>query len=540
MEFQDEKGRRLDLIQDGVARLEEKRDYRFAVQLGEAAREGWKAWFGELELEWDPSGTAFVMRTGHWVGSQSLRVQGPQGEQRLQVEVRPRSEKLSGDAWAHLLRDLDRWLQGSTVGREGGLHGEVGFSGSDTAGVASVLGELVPAFLSALETLLRAPRERSVEHWTEAPVHSVRQADRETLRWLVRHPDVYQSVLGRTEERREGREVLVPRRAWRGDLDHAANRYVVWLAGRVASRLRETGERLGKGLNQRKSLDPDLKLWCQGRIQRLAEGAKALDALVHRPPLGGLPSEPPSDSALLTLADDPAYARVHAFGQLFLSPRFQLPEDEALLKAPVRPSYELYELWTFLALQRLLEEHLPGAHWTKEGVDRLRFFDESPNGASFTAHWPGRGRLGLYFNQPFPGFLTQKKEERWSISGARRPDLVVTWRPEAGQGRWLCLDAKYRTGERNMAEAFESAHLYRDALRWRGLGERGRCSGAVLLVPSMDSETAPWFEKDFRDEHSVGAFCLTPGQRPPAELVDWFREQLGWDEPATSIMTGSA
>jgi hypothetical protein len=540
MEFRDDKGRRLDLIQDGIARLEEKRDYRFAVQLGEAAREGWRAWFGEVELEWERSSAAFVVRTGHWVGSQSLRVQGPQGEQRLEVEVRPRPEKLSGDAWAHLLRDLDVWLPGSTVGREGGLHGEVGFSGSDIAGVASVLGELVPAFLSALEILLRAPRERSVEHWTEAPVHAVRQADRETLRWLVRHPDVCQNVLGRTEERREGREVLVPRRAWRGDLDHAANRYVAWLARRVALRLRETEERMGKGLNQRKSLDPDLKRWCEGRIQRLVEGAEALEALVRRSPLGTLSPEPPSDSALLTLADDPAYARVHAFGQLFLSPRFKLPEDDSVLEAPVRPSYELYELWTFLALRKLLGEQLPGAHWTSEGVDRLRFFDQNPNGASYTAHWPGRGRLGLYFNLPFPGFLTQKKDERWSISGARRPDLVVTWRPETGQGRWLCLDAKYRTGERNVAEAFESAHLYRDALRWRGLGERGRCAGAILLVPAMDSDTAPWFEKSFRDENGVGAFCLTPGQSPPEGLIAWFREQLQWDGSTPSITTGGA
>ncbi|HYO56972.1 hypothetical protein [Archangium sp.] len=137
MEFQDAKGNRLALVQDGIALLEENRTYRLALQLGEAAREGWRGWFGNVELEWERSTSAFVVRTGHWVGSQSLRVLGPQGEQHLRVEVLPRGEKLSGDAWAHLLRDLDTWMPGSTVGREGGLHGEVGFSGSDIAGVAS-------------------------------------------------------------------------------------------------------------------------------------------------------------------------------------------------------------------------------------------------------------------------------------------------------------------------------------------------------------------------------------------------------------------
>jgi hypothetical protein len=238
-----------------------------------------------------------------------------------------------------------------------------------------------------------------------------------------------------------------------------------------------------------------------------------------------------SESAFLTLRDEPAYARVHAFGQLFLSPRFQLPLDDALLDAPVRPSYELYELWTFFALRRLLEEYLPGARWTASDLGKLRFFDQEPNGASFTAHWDGRGTLELHFNLPFPGFLTKLREThpRWSISGARRPDLVVAWKPDQGPGQWLCLDAKYRTDERAVADSFESVHIYHDALRWKGLGERDRCAGAVLLVPTMVPGVGPWFEKSFRDAHDVGVFCLAPGEPPPAELVAWLRERLGWE-----------
>jgi hypothetical protein len=533
MEFQDAKGHRLDdILQDGVALLEEDRTYRLALQLGEAARAGWRAWFGEMELEWEPDTTSFVVRTGYWVGSQSLRIHGPQGEQLVPVEVLPRKTKLESEAWAHLLRDLDAWMPGSTVGREGGRHGNVGNSGCDIAGIASVLGDLVPSFISALETLLRAPRERSVEHWTEVPMHAVRQADRTTLRWLVCHPDVYQTVLGHTEERRNGREVLVPKRAWRGDLDHAANRYVAWLTRQVVRKLLGTAECVRKGLGRKKSLDPDIERWCKGRAEWLVQGAEALETLLQRTPLGALSPEPASESAVLTLVNDPVYARVHAFAQLFLSPRFQLPEDDALLDAPVRPSYELYELWTFLALQRTLKEYLPGAHWTSSDIDKLRLFDENPNGASYTAHWAGHGTLTLYFNQPFPGFLTEKRKNHscWSISGARRPDLVVTWKPDNGSGRWLCLDAKYRTDGRAVAESFESVHIYRDALRWQGLGDRGRCAGAVLLVPAMTPDTAPWFEKSFRDEHGAGVFCLTPGQAPPAALVTWLREQLGLEQ----------
>jgi hypothetical protein len=531
MEFRDQNGKRLDVLNDGVAQLEENRTYKVAVNLSQAAREGWKGWLGQVELSWQAAIPGFEVRTGHWVGSQSLRIVAPSGEQSVvEVDVQPREDKLSGEAWGHLLRDLDRWLPGSSVGQEGGLHGEVGFSGSQAPGVAAVLGNLVPPFLAALEALLRAPRERSVEHWTEAPAHMVRQADRETLRWLVRHPDAHQSLRGGSIERRDGREVLVPRRTWRGDMDHAVNRYVVWLGRQVARVLREVAQRVQTGVKRSKSLDPDLERWCEGRARQLLAGADVLESLLRKPPLGGIDPEPASESALLTLVDDPVYARVHSFGRLFLSPRFQLPPDASLLGAPVRPSYELYELWTFLALRRLFEAQMPGAEWTEDGVKKLQFFDENSHGASYTARWPGRGMLRVYFNLPFPGYLTRdaRTGPRWSISKTRRPDLVVMWMPEKGSGRWLCLDAKYRTDAQNVADAFESVHIYHDALRWKDLGDKGRCEGAVLLIPKIAPKVDAWQEKQFRDEHGVGVFCLTPGSPPPDDLTAWLMERLGW------------
>jgi hypothetical protein len=531
MEFHDEKGQKLgDVIRDGTALLEENRTYRLVFQLEETARQGWRGWLGELELEWEPERASFVVRTGFWVGSQSLRVHGPDGEKHLPVEVLPRKTKLDSEAWAQLLRDLDTWFPGSTLGREGGRHGSVGNSGSDIVGVASTLGDLVPAFVSALSALMRAPQERSAEHRVEVPVHAVRQADRATLRWLVRHPDVYQGISGHTEEHRSGSEPMVPTRGSRGDLDHAANRSIVWLTRQAVRKLRETAECVRKSLGKKRnqSLDPDLKHWCEGRVKWLLEGAESLESLLRRKPWSSLAAEPASQSAELTLMGNPVYARVHAIAQIFRSPRFQLPQDDALIDAPVRPSYEVYELWTFLALRRLLEPLVPGAVWTEQDVDKLRCFDQEPNGARYSAHQAGHGTLELHFNLPFPGFLTKKRESHhlWSISGARRPDLVVAWRPEQGPGRWICLDAKYRTDKQNVADAFESVHIYRDALRWKEMGERGRCSGAVLLIPALHEELVPWSEKAFRDEHHVGIFRLTPGQTAPADLVDWLREKL--------------
>jgi hypothetical protein len=527
MEFRT-RGREPIIVKDGdeVVKLEEKRTYHIAVQLGETAREGWRCWFGDIALEWRESIPGFELNTSFWVGKASLRLQTPERERQVRVQVLPREEKLSAEAWASLLRDLDTWLGGSTVGQEGGVHGEVGLDGSEAPGAASILGPLVPAFLSSLEALLKAPRERSVEHWTEVPLHAVRQADGGTLRHLARHPDLWQRVRGEAEEGHDGRQALVPQRAWKGHLDHPANRYVAWMAYQVKRKLQQVAEWVRKA-GKRQSLDPDLKSWCERRAERLEEGAEGLDTLLRRSALGSLTPEPASEAAFLTLVDDPVYARVHKLGQLFLSPRFRLTDEEVEAAAPVRPSYDLYELWTFFRLRDVLASCLPRADWTSHGVEQLRLFSARALTASYTAHCPGRGTLGIFFNLTFPSPLKNKNSPYRSISAERRPDLVVTWKPEQGEARWLCLDAKYRSEASQVADAFTSAHIYRDSLRWDGFGKDGRCAGAVLLVPATDPKGEHWFEKDFRDSHGVGAFQLTPGQPSPDVLIDWLNERLG-------------
>lgn len=539
MEIRDRKGKPLKVLSEGgqrLVQLEENQVYHLAVQLVEVAREGWSAWLGERELELKAEG--FLLETRLWSSPEPLplRLQSPGGEQQyLQVEIQPPASKLRAEDWATMLRDLHAWLPGSTVGQEGGRHGAVEDSGAHAPGVAAVLGELLPAFVVALGAVVRAPRERAAEHWAEVPLHTVRQVEGSTLRWLAHHPDAWQRVQGLAEESSEGRQVLVPQRAQRGHLDHPANRYVAWLVREVLRTLQQVAERVRKQTekSRRSSLDPDLVDWCQGRLERIAEGSKELEELLRRSGLAKLPVEPPSEAALLTLMDDPAYARLHRLGQIFRLPRFKLNTAQETVAAPVRPSYELYELWTFLAMRRLLEPHLPGAEWSEEGVATLSLFDERPGKAvdvGFRARWPGHGTLRLLFNPTFPRLLKSKgreTRERWSISMERRPDIVLSWQPNQGQPRWLCLDAKYRTAARQLEEAFESAHLYHDSLRWEGFGDKGRCAGAMLLVPAMLKGTEPWFHKDFRNEHGVGTFQLTPGQPGQQELIDWIGEALG-------------
>ena len=86
----------------------------------------------------------------------------------------------------------------------------------------------------------------------------------------------------------------------------------------------------------------------------------------------------------------------------------------------------------------------------------------------------------------------------------------MTWKPtNTGEPAWLCLDAKYRPGKKNLADAFESVHLYRDALHDSEFG--GQCRTACLLAPASSEDTAVWFSDPFRAEFDTGIFQLTPG-----------------------------
>jgi hypothetical protein len=74
------------------------------------------------------------------------------------------------------------------------------------------------------------------------------------------------------------------------------------------------------------------------------------------------------------------------------------------------------------------------------------------------------------------------------------------------------LDAKYRRARQYVLEAMESAHIYRDSLRWMGQ----RADVSLLFVPAEPG--ASWLtDPAFHQEERVGAWVLD-GAMPPALL----------------------
>lgn len=465
----------------------------------------------------------FLMALGHAAGSRRLRVESSAGALDWRVEVRPRAEKLGPQAWMRLLHELESWLPGVALGAEGAHVGAVGTSGVAAPYLVEALAPLLPELSAALAAILEAPRLRAERQEIEEPLRRVRRVDRETLAWVSRHPQV--GVWLRPWEGMDlrGPEPTVPQERAQDTLDHAVNRYVSWAVRAIAVALAGAAQQLERAARAA-GVSDEGGVWCRHRASALAFEAAALRRQLRRSELGRLRPAPATEGALQVILDHPHYARFHGVARLFLSPRFKLEAEEADAPgAAIRPSYGLYELWCFLAVGRALKADLPGWSWEERRLDALLGVAGTGAGAELHGR-QGSRHLQLLFNPTFAGYLSRRDQPRFSISGERRPDLALAYGKEGEEGRWLCLDAKYRTSAANLADSLTSAHIYRDALRWEGFG--GRCRAAALLAPAVTDETQPWFEPAFLKAEGTGIFRLCPGE-DAADLARWMMDVLG-------------
>ncbi|MCP3143103.1 DUF2357 domain-containing protein [Pyxidicoccus xibeiensis] len=495
----------------GAFRLEEARRYELVLAATEQVE--WVR-FGGHELPRAVAANTFLLDVRHWgLAKQTLELKRIASQVvELQVEVIPRRDKLGEEQWLRLLSDLEQWLPALTTGLEGGLGGAVGAQGASAPFLALALLPLVSHLQAAVRQVVSAPRETLTEQHEEVRPRAVRRAQRDTVRWLASHPLAASAVL---DSRPGMREPFVPRTRGEVSIDHPVNRYVRYLVREVTRRFDLLAERLDTHARAQEVVT-DAPVWCQRRAERCRNAARSLRAVVSQGAFGKLVAEPPGEAAVLAVQDDPAYARVHRLGRLMLSPRFQLAQGPQ--GAPVRPSYELYELWTLLTLARGLQARFPQAPMKWRGLHALE--SGAALGTDGVSAWMDlpEGTLGLYFNATFRSYFARGSATRWSLSMERRPDLVVTWAPREGDARWMVLDAKYRVSRTALSQALTSAHLYRDSLLWPEFG--GRCGSALMVVPSVLEEVRPWADPGFIGEYGFGLVQATPGAVSASTLGD--------------------
>jgi hypothetical protein len=324
-----------------------------------------------------------------------------------------------------------------------------------------------------------------------APLHRVRRVDRLTTIAVLRSPAVAVLFTGTEDAPTIAPDGRLDIPVVEETLDAAANRAMMALVLGLLRRVRALRERLQQVIDRERISDTRTSLSARwpARGQFLDDLKAHLTFLSRQSPFVDVRRAEITAAGLTAIAADPIYSR--AWGRGWRAVRHGVDSGETVERLWVSPSWEIYERWCFLRVGQLLAAKLPAWNW-----HRLKSPDR------WVGSCPGRnGELRLQ-----PTFRSQERETegRWSISGERVPDLVLTVH-DADAVRFVVLDAKYRTSRSNVLDAMGSAHIYQDSLRIRSR----RPDASLLLIPSAGG--ASWLEqRAFQLEHRVGVHPFSP------------------------------
>lgn len=488
--------------------VEERGEYRVVAPGAE------RVVFGGADLLRDPKG--FLLLLSFWTGRAQAVVYRGELREPVELLVRAAANKLDPDEWEVLLDAIDRRWPGCTLGVEGGLHGRVGDEGIEGLLALLAFEPLLDEFLHELTALLEALRTRELFPERYVPLRTVRRLDASTARWVAtRVPSL--AATSPLAASGTSQDFVVPHRQREVSWDHPANRTIRWLVERLAARLdlvatmlRSQAERLHDSLT-------DARRWCHDRAQRLEDAAERIDVLLRRSVLARVVAAPPDTAAILTLSNDPLYARVYRRCRRWLAPRI---DRTVGADVPIRTSFDLYERWCLLSVRQALADAIPKAVWSDASTTATDAFASASNGVAAVGR-SDAGTVTLYDNLTFSAW-SQDARGRYSISTERRPDFVVTWAGRDGARRWVALDAKYRASQGSIAKALEEIHVYRDALRWPEFS--GPCRAAVVLVPALSAGAERWARDEFVDRFHFG--CIT--MRPKADVTALARRLRHW------------
>ena len=313
------------------------------------------------------------------------------------------------------------------------------------------------------------------------PHRAVRRVDLRTLRAAARQPEAC-AVLGPAScaplpvGRGAAAEPRFDVPAVGRRLDAPINRCALYLLRSIRRRCRHLSRKLEEATA--KEPESDTRTALRGRLEHrlriLARIEWKTRLAERRPPFRDAHRPELTSAGLTAVAAHPLYSRLWRVGWEAVR-RGASPHNPAD-PLPLSPTWEVYERWCFVEIACLLARWLPTLAWSV--------------GREGESWWFRRGggegglEIALYYQKAAGRTNGRDRPGLWSVSRGCRPDLVLQWR-QGGNVGFLVLDAKWRTGRDAVLNGMaESAHLYRDALRW---GPR-RPVASLLLVPRVRSE----------------------------------------------------
>ena len=440
---------------------------------------------GGVTCSWTPGFFAGTVRA-------VLRLEGRVVSSFL-LDVGPRPEKLGAEVFEELVSDLRAVYPDLLLGSESALD-QFGTSGvhSNPFIAFERLRHWGGSAIDAWRVALRSPLSRLRSRRLRVRLQAAKRIDFQTVAVGARSPTALPFLAPREQAWSAPEDAVLDVPSVFRSIDVPANwcilsqvRALLARCGAVRVELERMASRDEAG--PRTALAPRLPIWL-GDLTSMEAG---LISLVRGPVLRQVSRAEVTSAGLNAIAGSPSYSRAWRLGWKALRPGIGESEQNEGLR--LSPTWGIYEDWCFLSVSQVLRAMLPQLVWSEAGWGRKR-------------KWTGIGEAGMRVevaSQPvFRARAKAVSEQLWSVSGERRPDIVVFFESETVR-KYLVLDAKYRASRSNLFDAMSSAHLYQDSLRW---GDR-RPEASVLLVPN--SQEVSWMkDPSFIQEHRVGAIDL--------------------------------
>jgi len=364
------------------------------------------------------------------------------------------------------------------------------------------------AFLVAAEAALREPHQSFGAHRQPLPLVQIRRLPPDSLRnqRFISHFKGHRSALDT--------DPLIHSISSRPTCDTPANRTLRALLKRFSATCTNLATKVRKHLLT--GSKEDQRLRSERRLELLADFFSHSQRLLKGPTLSQVSDSGASASGLTQIAAHPRYQKAYRLGCAALTTG--MAGDTQMDRLHSQPTWGIFETWCYIEVLAIIAR-------LKDATPVL--LEKSMTGAQLAHQFsmPDSSILQVLFQAHFPSIARANKPFARSLSRERFPDILLIHK-QADKTRSMILDAKWRSGRRNVLEAMESAHIYHDSLRVDG----NIPAPCLLLLPGKPCIRA--LESDeYIEENGVGAISEFSKGSPGIDRLQIQIQQ--WLESAT-------
>ncbi|MFS7380690.1 DUF2357 domain-containing protein [Rahnella inusitata] len=418
---------------------------------------------------------------------------------RWRVDVSNDPDKSGKQVWQQIIQDIVDFDSARLSGSEPGQHQLGGIS--RFAGVwlrYARIKQFFPRYAHGLKAVLLNPVQGYKQQTQLYTLGRLKKLTPSVAQQLIQHADLLTGTRANTSSAfREVQDLQVQATHTDKTWDTPANRQLKFqlnlIDRRVTQVLTDLKRALAKTVNETSETRTSLTERVIRRINHLTVIRKHLQHVAQQLPFSATDSGKSYGMDFESVAGHPHYQLTWRMGVRLLREGISgLSSDESHY---LIPSWDIYEVWCFVALTSGLKRKFPHMKW---------YLSQHSGRLTFRAKHEDLS-IRLHSQKSFRAILNRPSTDLkipHSISGMRKPDLVLEVE-NAGMTQFICLDSKYTSRSKRILEEMTSAHIYHDSLRW----EQKRPVLSLLLVPCnkhlAELESESWWQ-----EHQTGCFTL--------------------------------